>query len=323
MKISPEILTIHSESTGFRPDILEKVAHLLNLLGMIQSHPFLKNKLVLKGGTALNLFIFNVPRLSIDIDLNYIGSLDRESMLEERPRVEQSIHAVFSREGFTVRRMPEEHAGGKWSLRYQSAFGRTGNLEVDINFMFRLPLWKVATLDSKQIGNWKATGIPVLNINELVAGKITALLSRHQARDLFDCRQTHHIKNLNTKRLRIAFVVFGAMNRKDWREVSVADLNFDSAEITRQLVPTLRYGAIQENGITEEFVRELMEECRNMLSELLPFTDGEKKFLDLLLDKGEIDPTFLTNDTTLQDRIRKQPLLEWKAINVRQHKGLT
>lgn len=189
--------------------------------------------------------------------------------------------------------------------------------------MFRLPLWQVATLDSKQIGNWKATGIPVLNINELVAGKITALLSRHQARDLFDCRQTHHIKNLNTKRLRTAFVVFGAMNRKDWREVSVEDLNFDSAEITRQLEPTLRYGVIQENGITEKFVRELIEGCQNMLSKLLPFTDGEKKFLDLLLDKGEIDPTFLTDDTTLQDRIRKQPLLEWKAINVRQHKGLT
>ena len=80
-------------------------------------------------------------------------------------------------------------------------------------------------------------------------------------------------------------------------------------------------GAIQENGITEEFGRELIEGCRNILSKLLPFTDGEKKFLDLLLDKGEIDPTCLTDDTSLQDRIRKQLLLEWKAINVRQHKG--
>lgn len=323
MKISPEILTIDAESTGFKLDILEKVAHLLNLLQMIQSHPFLKNKLVLKGGTALNLFIFDVPRLSIDIDLNYVGNVDRESMLEERPKVEKSVHAVFSREGFTVRRMPEEHAGGKWSLRYQSALGHTGNLEVDINFMFRAPLWKIATLDSKQVGNWKATGIPVLDIHELVAGKITALLSRRQARDLFDCHRIQHMKNLNTNRLRTAFVVYGAMNRRDWREVSVEDVNFEPAEITGQLVPTLRNGAIQEKEVSGEYGRKLMEGCREMLSMLLPFNAGEKEFFDLLLDKGEIDPTLLTDDTTLQDRIRKQPLLEWKAINVRQFKGLS
>src|SRR5512137_2642057 len=138
MKISPEKLAAEAEATGFRPDVLEKVALLLGLLDAIRSHPFLKGKLVLKGGTALNLFVFDVPRLSIDIDLNYVGAENREAMLAERPRIEQAIQAVFAREGFTVRRMPVEHAGGKWSLRYESALGQTGNLEVDINFMFRV-----------------------------------------------------------------------------------------------------------------------------------------------------------------------------------------
>jgi len=46
----------------------------------------------------------------------------------------------------------------------------------------------------------------------------------------------------------------------------------------------------------------------------------EKAFLDLLLDQGEIDPTLLTNDPFLQQRILLQPLLKWKAINVRRHK---
>ena len=59
-------------------------------------------------------------------------------MLAERPRIEQAVQAVFAREGFTVRRMPEEHAGGKWSLRYQSAAGQGGNLEVDLNFMYTI-----------------------------------------------------------------------------------------------------------------------------------------------------------------------------------------
>ncbi|HXN21293.1 MAG TPA: nucleotidyl transferase AbiEii/AbiGii toxin family protein [Candidatus Dormibacteraeota bacterium] len=50
----------------------------------ILKHSFLRNKLVLKGGTALNLFYLDLARLSVDIDLNYIG---REEMLSERPDV--------------------------------------------------------------------------------------------------------------------------------------------------------------------------------------------------------------------------------------------
>jgi len=113
LKISPERLVAEAEATGFRPEVLEKAAQLLGLLNALQSHPFLREKLVLKGGTALNLFVFDVPRLSVDIDLNYVGAEDREGMLAERPKVEQATQAVFAREGFSVRRMPEEHAGAK------------------------------------------------------------------------------------------------------------------------------------------------------------------------------------------------------------------
>jgi len=113
MRLSPEKLAIEAESTGFRQDVLEKIAHLLGLLNTLQSHPFLKGRLVLKGGTALNLFIFDIPRLSVDIDLNYIGATSRDTMLKERPKIKQAVRDVFNREGFTVKRMPEEHAGGK------------------------------------------------------------------------------------------------------------------------------------------------------------------------------------------------------------------
>ena len=51
-------------------------------------------------------------------------------MLADRPKIEQAAQAVFSREGFAVRRVPSEHAGGKWRLRYPS-----------FNFMYRQPLW--------------------------------------------------------------------------------------------------------------------------------------------------------------------------------------
>ena len=92
MNISPDKLVAEAEATGFRPDLLEKVAHLLGLLDAIQSHPFLKGKLVLKGGTALNLFVFDVPRLSVDIDLNYVGAEDRDGMLSERPNMTNTRH---------------------------------------------------------------------------------------------------------------------------------------------------------------------------------------------------------------------------------------
>ena len=121
MRVSAERIAADAAATGFRSDMLEKAIHLLGLLDVMCSHPFLKGKLALKGGTALNLFVFDVPRLSVDIDLNYVGNESREAMLEERPRLEEAIQAVFSREDFSIRRIPQEHAGGKWSLRYAAA----------------------------------------------------------------------------------------------------------------------------------------------------------------------------------------------------------
>lgn len=322
MKISTEKLEVEAEATGFRPDVLEKVALLLGLLDALRSHPFLKGKLALKGGTALNLFVFDVPRLSVDIDLNYVGAGDRETMLAERPKIEQALQAVFARENFSVRRMPDEHAGGKWSLQYETATGQTGNLEVDVNFMFRVPLWPVMTCDSHPVGAWRAKGISVMDHHELAAGKLAALLARGQARDLFDCHFILNMDDLVRERLRIAFVVYGGTNRKDWRTVSIEDVDFDAADLARQLIPMLCVRAIQDQGSPTEYGAQLIEDCRKALSAVLPFTDSERAFLDLLLDRGVIDSTILTADASLQRRIQGQPLLEWKALNVRRHKGL-
>jgi len=54
-----------------------------------------------------------VPRLSVDVDLNYVGAADRESMLAERPKLELALQAVCGREGLTVKSLPAERAGGK------------------------------------------------------------------------------------------------------------------------------------------------------------------------------------------------------------------
>ncbi|MFA6234082.1 MAG: nucleotidyl transferase AbiEii/AbiGii toxin family protein [Bacteroidota bacterium] len=322
MRISPEKLASEAASTGFRADVLEKVARLLGLLQTIQQHPFLEGKLALKGGTALNLFVFDVPRLSVDIDLNYIGATGREQMLRERPRLEEALQAVFAREDYSVRRMPTEHAGGKWSLRYSDASGRSGNLEVDLNYMFRVPLWPVQKCDSHQIGAWQASAIPVLDLHELAAGKLAALIARGVARDLFDTTQILEHPDIETASLRAAFVTYGAMNRKDWRTVSVDDVVFDPAELGRKLTPMLREGIGEHDLPPEEYGKRLAVKCTELLARVLPFTDNERTFLDRLLDAGEIDASLLTDDPDLQSRIQNQPLLEWKAFNVRIHRGL-
>ena len=81
--LSESDLQREAASTGFRSEALERIIRLLDLLDGLRSHPFLKKRIVLKGGTALNLFLFDVPRLSVDIDLNYIGAADRETTLAE------------------------------------------------------------------------------------------------------------------------------------------------------------------------------------------------------------------------------------------------
>lgn len=320
VKVSKEKLYSEAQATGFRPEILEKVIQLLNLLEAFQGHPFLQGRLVLKGGTALNLFYFNVPRLSVDIDLNYIGAVSRETMLEERPKLEEAVQAVCSREGFIIRRLPTDHAGGKWQLRYESSIGQSGNLEVDLNFMFRVPLWPINLMDSKQVGSYQAPGVPILDIHEIAAGKLAALLARQASRDLFDAHQLLTQQELDPRMLRLAFVVYGAMNRVDWRSVSIDDVNFDTRELKNSLVPVLRTDVIGDQN-KETWTNTLVSECREALSVVLPLEPNEKEFLGKLLDHGEIEASLLTNDFSMVDKINIHPLLAWKALNVKHHKN--
>jgi predicted nucleotidyltransferase component of viral defense system len=323
MKYSLSELNPIAEEADFHVSVIEKAVHLLNLLNTLNSHPVLKGKLALKGGTALNLFVFDMPRLSVDIDLNYIGALDREGMMADRPKVEQAMRAVFGREEFVVKRVPGDHAGGKWRLAYQSYTGDSGNLEVDVNFMFRQPLWDVTRLDSHRLGKFQAKNIPVFHSYELFAGKLAALFSRDQARDLFDAHKLlNHGREIKQEDLRLAFVVYGAMNRKDWRTISLEDISFNADELKQRLFPVLRQELVSYQDDTTSYGKTLVEECRRKLSAVYPLSDNEVKFLDLILNKGEIEPSLLTASADLQGRIKQHPMLQWKAMNARKHPGI-
>ncbi len=72
-----------AKELGFVRDTLEKVCRLADVLKFMESDELLSKGIALKGGTAINLTIFDLLRLSIDIDLDYCRSIDREEMLRK------------------------------------------------------------------------------------------------------------------------------------------------------------------------------------------------------------------------------------------------
>lgn len=184
--MSKEQLFKLAKGNQYRPEILEKVLKLMQILQQFISQPYLRDRLVLKGGTGLNLFQFeNLPRLSVDIDLNYIGSPDRAKMLQEKSLINQTIYKILEDNKFEYYRHPDNHAGSKMIWRYQSVLGHKGNLEIDLNYMHRQPLLNIELKAPKYFSE-NSFLVPVLDIHELAAGKLSALFSRHVSRGFFD-----------------------------------------------------------------------------------------------------------------------------------------
>ncbi len=306
---------------GFSPEAYEKVARLLDLLAGLNSHPYLRGRLALKGGTALNLFVFDVPRLSVDIDVNYVGAADLKTMLEERPQVERAIEAVCSRLGLQVRRAPSDHAGGKWRLSLTTVSGRPGTLELDLNFLLRTPLWPVVIAESRQVGSLPVVRFAMLDVHELVAGKLAALFGRNAGRDLFDTAELLKVDGLDHRRMRLGFVVYGAANRRDWRGVRVEDIQVDATEVDRHLRPMLRVGTVPTRNDLAPWVKKLVADAQLLVSRLLPLSANEYEFIERLNNAGEIRPDLLTSDPEMQQLIVCHPALLWKAKNVRDYQA--
>lgn len=319
--LTREQLQRAATDSGFTVDSLEKVWMLVRLLNMMVAHPFMGPRVALKGGTALNLFVFDAPRLSVDIDVNYVGAADRATMTAERPKLDAALEQVASRLGLTVKRAPSEHAGGRWRLSYTSALGRPAILEVDVNYMLRVPLWDPTPRESREFLGDRATRIHVLDDHELAAGKLAALLARGASRDLFDARQLLAEAAFDTDKLRLAFVVYGGINRVDWREVSTDAVTTTVDDVRRQLLPMLRQDIRPSPPDVERWTSDLIDETRALLGAVLPLADHELAFLDRLNGQGEIAASLLTADADLQQRIAANPGLRWKVLNVKKHIG--
>lgn len=311
---SKETLKSEAKFRGYHPEILEKVYRLLDLLENFMAVPYLKERMALKGGTAINLFCTNMlPRLSVDLDFNYIGSVERDVMKQERQQLESILLDICDRQRYSLHRNPRAHAGGKIVLVYNSILGNKGRLEIDLNYMFRVPLW---TPVSKGSPDWlKPTKTSVLDIHELAAGKLHALLSRHASRDLFDSHQLLTSWNLDSDKLKLAFTVYAAMESVDWKKISTDNINYTIKDIRDKLVPVLKRNKIpsMKRHDIESWANQLKNETCYAMSKLLPFNKDEQEFLSCLQERGEIKPDIICNDKEFCQRISTHPLLTWRA----------
>jgi hypothetical protein len=317
MITSREVARISAE-TGFRSEILEKVLRLAGILDRLDRHEVTSGSWLLKDGTALNLLHLDVPRLSVDIDINFVGSQDVDEMRGDRPEFERALTACCEREGCTVRRSPSEHAGGKFRLRYPSVLGGTQNLEVDVSYVARVTLWGSLRLPVR-FPPGSSLQVQTLTIEELAAGKFTALVQRAAARDAFDAASLLdlHPDLLERPSFRIAFVCSAAASRTDARKLRPRQPILPPLAYQRDLEPLLRASPGDRGRDPGKVARWIEDRVSSAVERLLSWSPAERSFLDRLLDEGEIETALLLNDPDVQARIRMQPMLQWKAQHVR------
>jgi predicted nucleotidyltransferase component of viral defense system len=162
---------------------LDQVALLLRTIPEIASEP----DFALKGGTAINLFVRDLPRLSVDIDLVYLPVADRTASLDAvRAGLERIAQRLESRLGFKVERhlLPD----GKRLLVQSNGTA----IKVEVSPVLRgtvFPPETRAVSPGVEV-RFGFAEMNVVSLADLYAGKMTAALDRQHPRDLFDI---HHL----------------------------------------------------------------------------------------------------------------------------------
>ncbi len=301
--------------TGFRAETLEKVLRLGEILTDVSAHPMLSTALVLKGGTALNLCFGPPSRLSVDLDFNYVGASERGRMLEDRPLVERAIHQIARGRGYQVQVSRDEHAGRKYFLTYVSARGTRDRVEVDLNFLQRVPLQAVSKRTLWQPGGGDQPVAATLSLEEICAGKLCALLDRSMPRDLYDAARLPSLADdvFKSASFRAVFVAMTAVLNHPVYAYGRDRLERVSAEDVRtQLHPMLSRDERPD-------VDALKEGAWRVVAPLLTLTEPEREFVDMM-QRGEIAPELLFPDApAMVERLRDHPALRWKANNAREH----
>jgi predicted nucleotidyltransferase component of viral defense system len=219
-------------------------------------HIFFDDTFALKGGTAINLFFRDMPRLSVDLDL----VLPDHTLQWEvaRKRIDRSLAESRKRlqaAGFQVA------ATGKDGEETRLQLTR-GNIlvKVEVNFVMRGTVNPIAAMPLTQVASdmlLAEVEIPVVSREDVYGGKLVAALDRQHPRDLFDVMQLFEHEGI-TPGIRRAFVVYLASHNRPIHEVlypAIRDIQFEYDNhfdgMTEQKVPIEALLAARERLLTE------------------------------------------------------------------------
>jgi predicted nucleotidyltransferase component of viral defense system len=235
----------------------------------------------LKGGTAINLFFRDMPRLSVDIDLTYLP-------VKPYPESLAAIDAAIGRIATQVKAkiakstVAEGQPGSRTHLLVRADGATT---KIDVTPVLRGTIYDAETksVTDKVEQQFGFAEIPVLSFADLYAGKIVAALDRQHPRDFFDTRDLYENEGIDDA-LRSAFVVYLESHKRPVHELLTARRKDMTLDYKRGFI-----------GMTDETVTldELLEEREILISDIVGnMPDGHKKFL-LSFERGEPDWTLI------------------------------
>lgn len=311
LKYSKAELNRQAKELGFVRDTFEKVCRLADVLTFMESDPLLADSLALKGGTAINLTIFNLPRLSVDIDLDFSKDVSREPMLAERKQIHAHIQKYMEAAGYSLSlKSKQYHALDSFVYEYINAGGMKDNLKIEINYMLRCHVLPV----SRRLVHlpWNDTELTVLSVDpmEIFAAKTVALLNRAAPRDLYDMfnMQKYGLFDETQERLFKKCVMFysAIASENVPTEYDLEGFGIISThKIKTDLTPVLRRGERFE-------LADAQKQVKTYLSDILKPEDAELAFWQAFAD-GKYQPELLFDDADILARIAHHPMALWKC----------
>ena len=188
------------------------------LLTQVAPLVFVDDTFALKGGTAINLFIRDMPRLSVDLDLVFPNhSLPRDEALARiNEAIRQSAERLKAR-GFQTHVLATADAGETKLLVRRAGI----EVKVEVNFVMRGTVYPVRTMALTPLARDTLLAdleIPVVSLEDVYGGKLVAAMDRQHPRDLFDVMQLFTHEGI-TAGIRRAFVVYLASHNRPVHEV--------------------------------------------------------------------------------------------------------
>ena len=277
---------------------------------LVQALPFVHAEacFALKGGTAINFFVRDFPRLSVDIDLVYLPVEDRAATLRGIDAALQRVAAAVRRAlpGVQVREQRPLGAKGVVKLALRARGG--AEVVIEPNTVLRGTLHPTVdrTLAPKAVALFgRSATMRVVSLPDLYGGKLCAALDRQHPRDLFDVHGLLEAEGLNDE-IRRALVVFLASHDRPMGELLTPNLK-DLGQVY----------ADQFSGMTNDPVSlVVLEETRTRLIARInaELTGPERKFL-LSLKRRE--PQW---DLLGLPGVERLPGPQWKLYNLRKMK---